>query len=85
MKLRDAEILYSYTAKQLLKHIESLLEPGMTWNNYGCRPGQWSIDHIKPMRDFNLIELENIRACHALTNLRPRWAAENMADVRKYL
>jgi hypothetical protein len=42
-----------YSINELKKHLESLWEPWMNWNNYGGRTNDprltWHIDHIKPL------------------------------------
>lgn len=67
-------------------HLESLFQPGMTWDNYGKKKGVacWEIDHIKPLSKFNLSDHEELkRACNH-TNLQPLWAGENRAKGNKY-
>jgi hypothetical protein len=60
-----------------IKYIESRFQPGMTWNNYG-RNG-WHIDHIKPLKSFDLTNpLQLEAACH-YTNLQPLWAFDNLS------
>jgi len=58
--------------------LESQFSPRMSWDNYGCKPGQWSIDHIRPLCTFDLTDREQfLRACH-YTNMRPLWHIDNM-------
>jgi hypothetical protein len=65
---------------ELIKHIESLWQSGMTWDNYG----KWHIDHIKPLSSFNLISKEEQRkACH-YSNLQPLWAIDNFKKSDRY-
>ena len=60
----------------LKQYLESLFQPGMSWDNYG-RNG-WHIDHKKPLSKFNLSDREDLlRACH-YTNLQPLWATDNI-------
>lgn len=69
------------TAKQLLAHLEGLLEPGMSWDNYGFYG--WHIDHIIPLSAFDLTDLYQYRkACH-YTNLQPMWAKQNLQKGSK--
>lgn len=62
------------TPLELIAHLERKFSPGMTWENYG----EWHIDHIRPLCDFDLSDrLQFLEACH-FTNLQPLWAVENM-------
>jgi hypothetical protein len=72
---KTADIL-GYTIEELQTHLERQFQPGMSWNNYG----QWHVDHIVPVAAFSFSshEDENFKACWAITNLRPLWAAENL-------
>jgi hypothetical protein len=46
---------------------------GMNWNNYG----EWHIDHINAVANYDLTKKENqIKAFH-YSNLQPLWAEEN--------
>ena len=51
----------------------------MSWDNYGLHG--WHIDHIKPLKEFNLHDI--IQACEAMhfSNLRPFWAEEHRAKT----
>jgi len=71
------EVAIGYTADDLVKHLENLFLPGMTWNNYGTA---WHVDHIIPVRafNFNSVHDEDFKRCYALSNLRPLWAMENI-------
>lgn len=58
------------------KYIESLWQPGMSWDNYS-REG-WHLDHKKPLSSFNLSNREQLLiACH-YTNIQPLWAIDNL-------
>lgn len=62
------------TAAELVKHLESLFQAGMSWENYG----EWHIDHIRPLAAFDVRDAEQLKqACH-FTNLQPLWAIDNM-------
>lgn len=65
-----------YTWAALRKHLESLFQPGMDWDNWGT---VWELDHIKPVRDFRYesIDCPTFRECWALTNMRPLWREAN--------
>lgn len=67
----------------LLEYIESLWQPGMSWENYGQRGNVWNLDHIKPLSSFNLENrTEFLEACH-YSNIRPMWASENYSKRDK--
>lgn len=58
-------------------YIESLWQPGMTWDNYGKGAGKWSIDHIKPLTSYDLANIEDFKKANHYTNLQPMWFTEN--------
>ena len=64
-----------YTVEELMSHLESLFQEGMTWDNYG----EWEIDHIKPhvIFGYETVECPAFYECWALDNLQPLWAADN--------
>lgn len=75
--------LVGCTTTHLRSHLESLFQPGMTWENYGAYrrggPLKWNIDHIRPCVSFDLSDLEQQKICFHWTNLQPLWAPDNMA------
>ncbi len=66
------------TITELRAHLESLWEPGMSWENWGRGPEDWSIDHIKPLASFDLTDREQFLRANHYSNLRPMWHALNM-------
>lgn len=65
--------------EELIKHIESKFQPGMSWDNYG----EWHIDHIKPLSSFNLEDrVQFLEACN-YANLQPLWAHDNLKKGAK--
>ena len=62
------------TPAELIMHLASLFEPGMSWSNHG----KWHIDHIKPCATFDLTDPEQQKACFHYTNLQPLWAVDNL-------
>ncbi len=58
---------------ELRTYIESKFTGGMTWENYGA----WHIDHIIPVRYFDLTITENVGKCFHFSNLQPLWAKDN--------
>lgn len=69
--------LLGYSADDLKRHIESLFEIGMTWENWG----EWHIDHKYPLSLFD--KLTPISVVNALENLRPLWASDNIKKSNK--
>jgi len=69
------EELVGYTLDDLMDHLESQFKRGMTWDNYG----DWHIDHIRPIADFDyeFVHDEEFKQCWSLWNLQPLWAKEN--------
>lgn len=71
--------LVGCTPKQLVAHLESLFQPGMSWE----RKNEIHIDHIIPCRAFDLTIKEERCKCFHYTNLQPLWAKDNMAKSDK--
>ena len=71
-----------HSPQDLRDHLESLWEPWMNWDNYGCGAGKWTIDHVVPQSHFRYTTLEDpaFQECWALTNLQP---LEFIANIRK--
>ena len=65
----------------LRKHLEAQFQEGMTWENYGIHG--WHIDHIRPLKSFNLENRkEFLQACH-YKNLQPLWWLDNIGEKQK--
>lgn len=79
------EELLGYTKEQLMRHIERQFTTGMNWEK--LLNGEIHIDHIIPVSSFKSIttDLSELKACWALTNLRPLWAKDNYAKSNKVL
>ena len=67
------------TYKELLDHLESQFEEGMTWENQG----EWQIDHFKAQSRFDPTIEEEAYMCWHYTNLQPMWASENISCGNK--
>jgi len=67
------------TYKELKLYLESLFQPGMTWQNYG----KWHIDHIRPCASFDLSKPEEQLKCFHFSNLQPLWAEENLSKGKR--
>jgi hypothetical protein len=76
--------ILGYTVDNLIKHLESQFEPGMTWDNYGLNG--WEIDHITPDSWFNYssVEDQGFKDSWKLSNLRPTWADQNRSKGARY-
>ena len=62
------------TYKELLDHLESQFDEGMTWENQG----EWHIDHFKAQSRFDPTIEEEAFKCWHYTNLQPMWAEINI-------
>lgn len=69
-----------YSPEDLVTHLSSLFDDGMSWENYG----KWHVDHIKPCASFDLTDKDQFDACWRLSNLQPLWASENIRKGAKY-
>lgn len=71
-----------FTLEGLMNHLESLFQPGMSWDNYG----DWHIDHIKPESSFDYSSYEDLefKECWCLSNLQPLWKIDNLKKGAKY-
>jgi hypothetical protein len=73
--------LIGCTIPELMAHLESQFQEGMTWQNRG-RNG-WHVDHIIPCAAFDLTDPEQQRQCFHYTNLQPLWEADNIRKGAK--
>lgn len=65
-----------YDVATLRSHIERQFRGGMDWA--ALARGEIHIDHIVPLRVFDLTRESEVLAAFALTNLRPMWAKDNL-------
>lgn len=79
-KSKSTEQSLGYTAQELKSHIELNFLDGMSWDNRDL----WHIDHIKPMDAFLKDGIIDIKVVHALSNLQPLWAHDNLVKGSKY-
>jgi hypothetical protein len=73
--------LIGCSAEELKKHLESLWQEGMSWDNYGLHG--WHIDHVIPLSSFDLSKEEEQRKALHYTNLQPLWAEDNLKKSNK--
>lgn len=64
------------TIQELISHVESTWQSGMSWENYGT---YWEIDHIKPIAMFNFEEQSEIYRCFNYKNLQALTREENLS------
>ena len=81
--------LLGYTVDDLKKHIESLWESWMNWENYGIYVKDkrtWNIDHVKPDSWFNYSSVHDpeFKECWSLKNLQPKEAIKNLKKSNNY-
>lgn len=70
------------TGPELVSYIESKWLSGMNWDNYGWGQGKWTIDHIRPIKDY-IDKGEDPRTSNHYTNLQPMWFEDNMKKGSK--
>ena len=66
------------TVQELKEYLEKQFELGMSWDNYGNKKGQWSIDHIKPLSSFDLTDRVQLLEAVNFKNLQPMWHIDNI-------
>lgn len=74
-KLSKSVILLGCDFDYFRKWIEAKWERGMSWANFGHF---WSIDHILPVRSFDLTTLAGQLQCFRFTNTQPLWKLDNI-------
>lgn len=75
-KLGRASVLLGCDIQFFKNWIESKWKTGMTWENWGSK---WEIDHIIPVRAFDLASLPGQLQCFRFSNTQPLWKSENHA------
>lgn len=58
-------------------YLESKFLPGMNWGNQGKGKDKWNIDHIEPLKDFDLTNNEELKNACYYTNLQPIWETDH--------
>lgn len=65
---------------ELVKHLESQFESGMSWENYGTK---WEVDHVLPLANYQLTDRGTYRRLAHYTNLQPMWMVHNRSKSNK--
>lgn len=73
--------LLGYTAEELVDHLKRTLPKRCKWEQF--LSGELHIDHITPRAAFDLTDLDEVRACWSLGNLRLLPAAVNLAKAAR--
>ena len=68
--------IVDFTLEELKRHLESLFQKGMTWENYG----KWHIDHVLPLSRLYIdgVDDPTFKFAWSLKNLQPLWAIDNL-------
>lgn len=69
--------------EHLKLHIESQFSPGMSWDNYGNKDGQWSLDHTYPLSLLDLTDRAQFLKGSHFKNLAPMWHIDNIKKGNK--
>ena len=78
-KSASTQNLVGCTFKECKQWLENQFVDGMSWENRD----KWHIDHMMPLKTFNVLDPEQQRiACH-YTNLQPLWGPENISQGSK--
>lgn len=83
--LYDFNMVLQCTNIEFYSRIEELFEQGMTWENYGNKPNEWTVEYIIPLSFYELyknmfvfqtnerilpITIQDMCTC---VNIRPVW------------
>jgi hypothetical protein len=79
-KATKTESIIGYSRQDLVDHIESLFENGMSWNNHG----DWHIDHRTSVSELVGLGVKDPAVINSLNNLQPLWAFENLSKSNSY-
>jgi len=67
------------TPEELKKHLSDKFTDGMSYNNYS----QWEVDHIIPISNFDLHDIDEAKKCFNYENLQPLWKKTNRVKSNK--
>jgi hypothetical protein len=73
--------LVGYGIRELRLHLERQFHGRMNWSAF--MRGDIHIDHIVPRSRFDMTDPDEVRACWALSNLRPVWSSVNIKKSAK--
>jgi hypothetical protein len=78
---RGAWRLVGCTLADLVVHLESQFDQGMSWANFGR--GGWHVDHIYPVARADLTDKAQLLAAFNWRNCRPAWEVDNLQKSDK--
>ena len=71
---------FGFTLDAYIAHLESRFTEGMTWDRVVA--GDVQVDHVLPVRIFDLSTRERVHAAYALDNTQPLWRGDNARKGR---
>ena len=74
---------FGCTWKKLRTWLQEQFKVNMTWDNHGCGPGKWNIDHMECISKFDLSIQDQRIKCFHYTNLQPMWHYNNSTKRNK--
>jgi CMP-N-acetylneuraminic acid synthetase len=79
-----SKMLYINCTKDFFySYVELQFKPGMTWDNYGNKSNNWSLDHFLPKEAFNILNQQEQDICLNWRNCQPMWHTENESKQDK--
>jgi hypothetical protein len=66
------------------EHLESQFKEGMSWDNYGSKVGNWSIDHYIVLDSFDITDEEEQKRAFHYSNCHPMWVPQNASKSNRY-
>ena len=82
--LIKTDILHGCDIEFIRKHLESLFEDGMSWDNHGLLKDGWQIDEIRPISSFDLTDIRQQKVCFNWRNRQPLWSTDNRVKYSNY-
>ena len=82
--LIKTDILHGCDIEFIRKHLESLFEEEMSWENHGLLKDGWQIDEIRPVSSFDLTDIRQQKVCFNWRNRQPLWSTENRVKYSQY-
>lgn len=84
-KYTETMALLGCSIQQFRAWLECNFTVGMSWDNYGFGMKKWNIDHWRPCSNFNLEEIDQLKACFHWSNQFPEWQIDNLRKGGKDL